>query len=166
MTHSNTQVSATTVEQLLQQDLAACRQLAELLDEELEALNGREQRQLQSLIAQKQDLLNNLEHSANLRQQWTRFLSERLNRPTEECWELLLEQLEAPQLLTQWQELKGLLAQCKQKNETNGKIIHRGQQTLRKLLGILRGQSIETPNLYNARGATSGSGGSHTVVKV
>ena len=166
MNPSTIQVSARTVEQALRQDILDCGTLKALLEQELQLLNDRNSRELQPLINQKQDLMTRLEQSAGQRSQWTRFLVERTGQSTEECWQALLDQLDNPDLHQLWQELNTALRDCQTANEVNGKIIKRGQSTLRQLLSILRGQCVDTPHLYTSSGDTRGQNPSHTVIKV
>ena len=165
-TPSTSQVSARAVEQALRQDIQTCEALNALLENELQLLNDRKTRDLSGIINQKQDLMNRLEHSARQRSQWTRYLTERTGLSAEQAWHKLLDELGNPALQPLWEDLQAKVVACRRANEVNGKIINRGQRTLKQLLGILRGQYIETPRLYNATGDTKGQNSSHTVIKV
>ena len=158
-------VSAQAVEQLLNRDIGFAKKLLELLEQEHKALNSRSSEQLHQLLTEKQGLMAQFEQSATQRSRWVGFLMERTGLSTEECWEKLLTELDSSSLPQLWQEFQKLINECKQHNEINGKMIARGQKTLKQLLTIMRGQSVEAPELYNASGSTQSQNLSHTVVK-
>lgn len=159
------QVSASAVQQLLDQDIATATSLLTLLQEEHEVLQQRDHARLGTLINDKQALMALLEQNATQRSAWVRFLVERTQLSNEACWERLLNELDGVQLPPLWNQLQAIIADCKTHNDLNGKMIARGQKTLQQLTGLMRGQSTEAPSLYTASGSTQARTHSHTVVK-
>lgn len=159
------QVSANAVQQLLEQDITTATALLSLLQEEHEVLQQRDHVRLGSLINDKQALMAVLEQNAKQRSVWVRFLVERTQLSNEACWERLLNELDSAQLPPLWHQVQTVIAECKTHNELNGKMIARGQKTLKQLTGLMRGQSVEAPSLYTASGSTQTAAHSHTVVK-
>lgn len=162
---SPVQVSAQAVEQQIRQDIRIAETLSTLLDKEQEALAIRSQNELGKILTEKQALLARLENSAQQRSKWVNFLVQHSKLSTQECWDRLLKELDANTLPPLWQEFQSKISSCQERNEINGKAISRGQRTLKQLLGILRGQHIESPKLYNSLGDTQGNSISRTVVK-
>lgn len=164
-TPSPLQVSAQAVEQLIRQDIRSAESLSELLYQEQQALKSRSHNQLTAILSEKQALLARLESSAGQRSNWINFLVKHSQLTAEQCWQRLLNELNSELLPQLWQEFEEKISTCKQSNEINGKAISRGQRTLKQLLGILRGQHMETAKLYNATGETHSGRISRTVVK-
>lgn len=164
-TPASPQVSAPAVQQLLEQDINTATALLALLQEEHEVLEQRDHLRLGKLINDKQTLMAALEHNAKQRSVWVRFLVERTQLSNEACWERLLNELDGVQLPPLWQQLQTVIAECKTHNELNGKMIALGQRTLKQLTGLMRGQSVETADLYTASGGTESRKHNHTVVK-
>lgn len=164
-TPSSPQVSASAVQQLLEQDITNATALLALLQEEHDVLQQRDHARLGILIHDKQTLMAALEQNASQRSAWVRFLVERTQLSSEACWERLLNELDSVQLPPLWTQLQAVIAECKTHNEVNGKMIARGQKTLQQLTGLMRGQSVEAPSLYTASGNTQARTHSHTVVK-
>ncbi len=162
---SSVNVSAQAVRQLIEQDIQTTERLSTLLQQEHNSLQQRDSQELNRIVADKQYCMTKLEQSAKQRGGWITFLVERTGMTPNESWKRLLEELKDPELPQLWDQLQESLINCKQHNEVNGKIITRGHKTLKQLLGILRGKSVETPRLYNASGDTSAQGQSHTVIK-
>ncbi len=162
---SSINVSAQAVRQLIEQDILVAQQLSKLLEQEHQVLQSRDSEQLNRVVAEKQHCMARLEGSAKQRGGWISFLAERTGMAPKDCWLRLLEELKDPALLPLWEEFQLKLNDCKAHNDVNGKIISRGQKTLKQLLGLLRGQSIDTPRLYNASGDAHQHNASHTVIK-
>ena len=159
------QVSAQAVEQLIRKDIETSKRLATLLTKEQTALKERSHNILRELLSEKQTLMAKLESNANPRSRWAGFLAERSQLSQEQCWARLLKELNSDLLPNLWQEFEDAIKQCKVQNEVNGKVISRSQSTLKQLLGVLRGQYIESPKLYNSAGTAQSQNLSHTVVK-
>lgn len=131
-------------------DSQVADQLIELLGREQEALKQRNSQQLESLITEKNALLAALANSANQRRTW---LTSQGKPADEAHWEELIQAMGGQKLDDLWQALQEKLQQCHHLNEVNGKMIARGQQTINRLLDILRGQ-FDAPKLYNQSGNT------------
>lgn len=165
-TTSPVQVSAQAVEQMIRKDITSADALAKLLTHEHEVLQSRDHQGLSALLERKQALMAQLEQNARQRSGWIKFLAERTRLPAEQCWERLLQELANPEVSELWQQFQGKIKDCKNANEINGKMISRGQRTLKQLLGIIRGQQVQNPKLYTAAGDTRTQNQSHTVIKV
>lgn len=145
----------------VEQDIQVCDQLIELLQKESEALKQRQTQTLESLIPEKNSFLSALANSANQRRAWL----QAQGKPTDEShWLQLLQEMGGQKLLDQWQIFNDKLSNTKHLNEVNGKMIARGQQTINRLLDILRGQ-FDAPKLYNQSGTTQVHKSSKGMVK-
>lgn len=164
-TNTPLQVSAQAVEQLIRKDIDTSEQLTALLTREQTALKERAHNTLRELLSEKQTLMAKLESNANQRSRWASFLAERSQLTQEQCWERLLKELNSELLPNLWCEFEEKIKECRRQNDVNGKVISRSQSTLKQLLGVLRGQYIESPKLYNATGTAHSQNLSHTVVK-
>ena len=160
MTHATIQ----TVHQLLENSIRITDELLSLLEQERSHLQQRNHSAMPPLLEQKQQLMSQLEQGAELRQQWLAHTPQQAEQTQEERWSTLLTQLGGPTLGKLWETFKDKLVACQQDNEVNGKMIGRGQQSIRQLLTLLKGQ-IETPTLYNQSGNTQSHNLSQTVVK-
>ena len=135
----------------IERDIATCEKLFNLLLHERDLLAERAFEPLDLIIQEKSDSLIQLEHSARQRQAW--LIESGLNTQADPAaaFYTWLQENQQEHLSERWQRLKELLAQCQSANEVNGKIIHRGQATHQKLIGILRGQDQQTM-LYTGKG--------------
>jgi flagella synthesis protein FlgN len=143
-----TELTLDTAKLHLQQDLSACRDLLALLDLERQALKSRDTEQLEGVIQNKAALLQHLEQSAKQRGQWV--AQPGAAPKSEMVWLTLLRKLD-PGLEKTWNEFKGLLKECQEQNEINGKLLTRNQQVFERLLAIMRGQG-DSGTLYTAKG--------------
>lgn len=141
-------VSSTELEQHIQQDIKSCEILLQLLHAERDALKERQLDLLEDIIQNKAEHLLSLEKSANLRAQWLAD-PQAASATLEQRWATLLAK-QAPHLQPLWQKLRDLLQTCQSENEVNGKMLGRSQQTLNRVLGLLRGQDT-SPNLYSGK---------------
>jgi flagella synthesis protein FlgN len=144
--------TALTQETLLQhigQDIDACRNLLQLLNQEREALKSRDLTALEDVIQSKSANLLHLEQSAKQRSTW---IAGKVNpnNPAEAAWQTLLRS-HAPHVQKNWDELRELLQECQEQNEINGKLLARNQQVFSRLLDIVRGKDENGP-LYTAKG--------------
>jgi flagella synthesis protein FlgN len=153
-----------TVHQLLENSIRITDELLSLLEQERSHLQQRNHNAIPPLLEQKQQLMSQLEQGAELRQQWLADTPQQTDQTQEELWCTLLTELGGPTLSTLWDAFKDKLVACQQGNEVNGKMIGRGQQSIRQLLTLLKGQ-VETPKLYNQAGNTQSHSLSQTVVK-
>lgn len=134
--------------QLLKLDLQNSTRLAEVLTQERETLQQRDRSALAGLIEEKEQLLAKLNKSALLRSQWLG----QLGLPaTPASWQNLIDQQQDGTLSALWVDLDNKVKECRELNEVNGRLIGRSQQTLNKLLNILRGNKGST-QLYGRNG--------------
>ncbi|TQV84125.1 flagellar protein FlgN [Exilibacterium tricleocarpae] len=166
MSTSPPSINPRRIQQLMSADSRACTALLALLKQEQAALKGRDQSRLETLLADKQTYTTALEEGARQRQL---LLQEAGLDTTAAAWRTLLESLDRRYpgigLSSAWSALAALFEDCQKHNNINGKMIARGQQTMSRLLNLLRGQTA-APGLYDRAGSTSGKGpGTHNVVK-
>ncbi len=97
-----------------------------------------------------EQLLGKLDQSAKLRSQWLQQLG---LKASADDWENLVLKQQDPSLTVRFQALNDSIKNCRELNEVNGRLIGRSQQTLAKLLNIMRGTQA-TPQLYGSDGST------------
>lgn len=147
---------------MLERDLQAAQALLVLLQEERQLLEHRDHQALAALIEQKNTHIGVLNHHAGERQAVLESLG---MEPGNRDWEALLAGDPAlNEHLPLWQRVKDTVAECRQLNDINGKLINRSQQTLVRLLNLVRGKTA-TPQLYNAAGASTHTPSSHTLTR-
>ncbi len=153
------QVTAEQIENQIAADIRACETLLTLMDQEREALKGRDADKLAEIIESKVAPLNHLEASAVQRCRWAEVSS---LEQASEAWQKLLSSLNRETLQRDWERLKELTDRCKKANEINGKLLVRNQQVFGRLVDLMRGQT-SAPPLYNTYGAKTGGQGSHKI---
>ncbi|MDO3382623.1 flagella synthesis protein FlgN [Gilvimarinus algae] len=150
------------VREMLTADLKAAQALLALLQKESELLKHRDHGALTDLIEAKTQHIELLNAHATERSA----LLQSLNLPADSNgWQAFMSgnaPLQA--LLPLWQELQECIAECKALNNINGKLIGRSQQTLQRLLDLVRGKT-STPELYNAKGSATNRALSSSVAK-
>ncbi|MEY4588453.1 MAG: hypothetical protein RL497_529 [Pseudomonadota bacterium] len=141
----------------IEHDIVACEKLFHLLVHERGLLAERAFELLDLIIQEKSDWLIKLEHSARQRHTW--LVESGLNTQADPAAAFLkwLQENQHETLGERWEILKDQLAKCQDANEINGKLIHRGQATHQKLIGILRGQNHQTL-LYTGKGIKKAAG--------
>jgi len=147
---------------MLERDQQAAQALLLLLQQEGQLLQARDHQELTDLIDEKSKHIHVLNGHADERLAVLESLG---MAPTHVEWENLLasDPALAP-CLPLWQEIKTILQQCQQLNDINGKLINRSQQTLVRLLDLVRGKTA-SPQLYNAAGASSHTPSSQTLTR-
>lgn len=161
----NAPATIQTVHQLLEENIQTTDKLLTLLEEERTHLKQRNHTVIPALLEQKHQLMSRLEQTAAQRQQWLTQAPQQTDTQTaDERWNTLLTDLGGPTLTKLWDTFKDNLTACQQNNEVNGRMIGRGQQSVRQLLTLLKGQ-VEAPTLYNQSGSTQSHSLSQTVVK-
>jgi len=161
----STPATIQTVHQLLEDSIQSTNELLSLLEQERTHLTQRNHSVIPALLEQKQQLMSQLEQGALQRQQWLAQAPQQHDQQSpDERWNTVLTDLGGPTLTKLWETFKDNLTSCQQNNEINGRMIGRGQQSIRQLLTLLKGQ-IETPTLYNQAGCTQNQSLSQTVVK-
>jgi len=147
---------------IIQEDIEASGALLKLLEAEQQALKKRLHRDLENLLREKNTLIHTLDANAEKRQQ---ILAQATMTGTAESWQKLLVLINNQKLIDDWETVKTNIDQCQHFNGINGKMIARGQQTVRRLLNILRGQTA-VPGLYTQSGTTRDeNGNSFSVVE-
>lgn len=155
-------INPTLVQKMLDADITSASALQKLLTSERELLKNREYEPLSLLITEKNQLLERLNAHADERGAVLNSLG---FTPDSSGWQQLLNSDETLSAFTStWKELQRLIAECKKLNEINGKLMGRSQQSLKRLLDLVRGQS-GTPALYNANGNASNAAFSYTVAE-
>ena len=151
-------ITPQAVSQLLNDDIAACTKLLELLGQEQDALKNRDIEALESLVENKSQQLIHLEKSAGVRTSWARSASS----SADQGWQELINGFQDKHVLALWKTLKEQLAECKVKNEVNGKMLARNQQIYGRLFDVVRGQNSAN-KLYSATGESTSGGRSQIV---
>ncbi len=141
----------TNLLQLFTDDIGHAQRLLELMDEEFQVLGERDLARLESLLAEKQTLLAQLDQHGRQRSQVLASLQ--LSADHAGLQRLAERSPQGQQLLERGDELGQLLDACKAANERNGRLIRANRTSVGSMLGILRGG--ETPGLYDSRGATA-----------
>ncbi|MEJ2444370.1 MAG: flagellar protein FlgN [Exilibacterium sp.] len=155
-------VNPISIARLIQSDADASGALLTLLQTEQEALKSRKHQNLEQLVRDKNTHIQTLEANTAKRHQ---LLTQSGREATVKSWESLLEACADENLQHLWQTVKANFDECRRLNEINGKMIVRGQQTVKRLLNILRGQT-GAPGLYTESGATQGQNtGGYTIVE-
>jgi flagella synthesis protein FlgN len=129
----------TRIESLLDQQIDVARKLAEVLEAEREALTGNSPEAVCEKAAQKVQLLERFESLEIER----RGLYAQAGLPATAA--------PAHTITRRWQSLMGLLAACRNANETNGLIVNLKQGQIRQLLDVIRGGPSIT---YGPQGQT------------
>jgi flagellar biosynthesis protein FlgN len=132
------------IEQILDRQIQVAAELAAVLESERDALTGTSPALVSEKAAEKIRLLQQFEQLENDRRR--------------ACAESGLPALEAGEssgitgaLTQRWRSLMGLLAACRNANETNGLILNLKQGQVRQLLDIVRGGAAHT---YGPHGQT------------
>lgn len=163
---TDTALTPDTLQDHIGQDIDACRNLLQLLEQEREALKSRDVDALEEVIQKKSGNLMHLEQSARQRSAWVAQQQNRQqqNQPSaqpkpkekaEAVWQALIRATK-PEVKNQWEEFRALLRQCQEQNEINGKLLARNQQVFSRLLAIVRGKDDSDP-LYDAKGGRGGA---------
>lgn len=147
-------VKAESLLPIVQADLGYTQTLLQLLQEERRLLEQRQHEALPELIGQKDQLLQKLHDNEQRRKN---FLQQLGMGDARNAWKEVVEGTGDNNLIRLWQQLQQALSECRVCNEINGRMIGRGQQSLGRIVSLLRGQ-INTPQLYNNKGATQGGG--------
>ncbi len=143
--------SADQLKQHVNQDMATCASLLELLTQEQTALKRRDADAVESILEKKVSLLEILEGSAKLRQAWAVSAQQTSD---EQGWSQIISELGNSEIKQQWAALKDMYIAVRQQNEINGKLLARHQKTVSRLLDVMRGKTAG-PSLYNASGYSS-----------
>ncbi|MEW6353180.1 MAG: flagellar protein FlgN [Pseudomonadota bacterium] len=131
---------------LLRREIQYVTRLADVLQREYQALQGRDAAQVEHCTAEKQNLCAHIEE---LGQQRTTLLSGMgYASSAAGVGAYLRTHAEENRL---WQELLHLTAQCRRQNQINGSLVNAGRSHTRRILSILRGQPSDG-ELYGPAG--------------
>lgn len=134
---------------MLRHEEQLARQLLSCLQEEKSAL-GAEAEAILALTTRKEGLLEALEHS---HEQRAALLIAHDCTPDSAGMNALIAQHDVDdKLARQWQAVLDVVAQCREHNQVNGRLVELNRQVVRQALSILHGQG--------PAGATSGYGAS------
>lgn len=147
---------------LVKTDLVLSTELMERLKQEREVLQERKFDAMMPLVESKEKTLKQLDKNTQQRQQLLLQAGITVN---DSQWNQFIESINDSELKESWSELLTVLSECRQENSVNGKMIARGQQTMGRLLNILRGQ-VGIPELYDQSGSTTNDKNSRTCVKI
>lgn len=143
--------------ELLQQlvdDIGTARKLLELTNAEYQALAERNLPGLEQLLTQKQALLALLGQHGSLRSQT--LVKAKLSADRNGLRAFAAGSAVGKEILSQAEQLDGILEFCRNSNERNGKLIRANQTAVGGMLQVLQG-SNQTPDLYDRRGAAARS---------
>lgn len=141
----------TLLAQGIEQDIANCQQLLDLLEQEQTLLADRDFDGLDKLIDQKSRLLIKLDRNALTRSQWVANYQANTKDSPKEAVDAFAEAAKKHGLAEHWFQLQALFKTCHETNEVNGKMMVRNRSTHQRLLNILRGQN-NSGQLYNGKG--------------
>lgn len=144
----------TEVLQQLVDDIGTARTLLELSNAEYQALAERNLALLEQLLTQKQALLALLNQHGTFRSQT--LVKAQLSTDRNGLSAFAASSPLGNEILTQADELEGLLEACRSANERNGKLIRANQGAVGSMLRVLQG-SNQPPELYDRRGAAARS---------
>ncbi|XOZ34307.1 flagella synthesis protein FlgN [Halomonadaceae bacterium KBTZ08] len=140
-----------TLDQLLRKDEANLNRLAEVLEQEHQALAGNEMAQLEQATREKNELLDALRDRAK---QKIRVLAQLGYRPDsgQAISDFLRNQAGAQStLMKRWEEAQQQLGECQHRNEVNGRILGHLQRRLSRISDIIRGAD-QQQSLYGSTG--------------
>ncbi len=147
--------------QLLQAERDAVRQLADCLAQERSALATMDSPLLEDTVQHKQQLLQALEQYAGERARLAGMAG--YGADSGPMQQYLSWADRDGTLLRHWSELLERLRDCQQHNRVNGGAIELGRQQVKMILGMLRGQHQDIDNTYQANGRTP-SGLAHRIL--
>lgn len=137
--------------ELIDQDIKHSTGLAELLQQEFDALNQRNLEALQKLLEDKQPLLLQLSKNSKERSD---ILRQHGLESDAKGFSLFAQQSQLSDKLTQQHNtLSQLIEQCQEANLRNGRLIRTNQVTVSASLNLLRGNT--EPALYDKSGSTA-----------
>ncbi len=118
------------------------QQLHDCLQEEKQALSARQYEELVAIADKKQSLVDalnaldqqRLQHSDN--KNFNKFIAE--SGDTE--------------LIRQWNSTRGVISDCQQQNEVNGRLLGRQQMIQQDILSLITGRGAEQHDTYSADG--------------
>lgn len=142
---------------LIEQELAIYSTLEAVVREERKCLTDRDFDGLTRVLAEKHQLVNQLETLSQTRSGLLAANQCSIDRDGLEHLFTLLEPAAARKAHAAWDALNDSVTACQRLNEINARIAHRGQANNRHILHILRGGS-DQPSLYGPSGGRDPKG--------
>jgi len=139
---------------LLQRDAAQLSSLEQILKEERAALESRDNPALQAAVERKAQTVQLIQNNA---QEKSRLFAQHGLPVSPQHIKAALAQLKREDVLELWEQVKAQLEHCQSLNEINGRIVSRSQQSVARLMDILRGQDRQQ-KLYGQNGRDNSMG--------
>ncbi len=157
--------SCELIGRLLREELESSARLLAVLKTEHEAIAQRDTDTLQQVVADKQQLLEQLDGCHGRRVQLMQDAGLASGR---ESFENILSQCAdaGSDLASGWSEVKDMLLACQRQNQINGTVLESSRRTTHQALGILLGGQGDDTELYNQAGkSTPSTIGGRKVIK-
>ncbi|MAK74520.1 MAG: hypothetical protein CMK81_10545 [Pseudomonadales bacterium] len=130
-----------------------CQHYLDLLEQERDALTRQDMAMLEPLLAQKRSLADALVvHDQAIRHYC------QTHNISQDQLAAHIEQAGDPQLQQGYQQFLEALANCKQANDRNARLVHHSQHSTRTMLDLLRNQGEPGSGIYDQLGNRSRSG--------
>lgn len=142
---------------LLNNDASQLASLEQILKEERTALETRNAEALQQAVERKAQTVRLIQDNAKAKSQL--FAKHGLPVSPQHI-KAALAKLQREDVLTLWDQVKAQLDHCQFLNEINGRIVSRSQQSVGRLMDILRGKD-QQQKLYGQNGRGNALGSSH-----
>lgn len=140
----------------VQASLHGLRTLEPVLQQERQALLGRDPGALEAMVGQKVALLQQLQHSVQARDR----LQQTAGHPPGNAGaDALVNDINSDILSSDWSALLNLAAQVAALNHRNGQLATQGQRATRAAIGILTGRDQSQPTYNHPKHASRAPGG-------
>lgn len=139
---------------LLDRDAKELEILEQSLVDERRALETRDHQGLQDSLTVKTRALAQLQGNSKAK---TQLFAQHGLKASPTHIKAALQKVGRLDLLARWNQVNDQLDRCKALNEINGRILYRSQQSLGKILSILRGQSNQQ-QIYGENGRANSLG--------
>lgn len=148
---------------LMQQEIDCAERIGKVLNEERQALGGRDPEALERVTVAKQTLLKEMEQRVAAHEG---FLSARRLPPGKAGTEQFLADLpQDSELPALWQRLQESAAQCRDENRVNGSIVALSRVRVQRALELLHGKP-DNAKTYGREGETHASARSQFIGSV
>ena len=139
-----TEQLVTTFKATVQASLHGLQSLEPVLEQEHQALTGRDPAGLEAIVGQKLALLKQLRHSVDARDR----LQQTAGFPSGNAGgDALVSALADTALATDWSELRDIAGRIAAANDRNGQLAMQGQRATREAIGLLTGRD-QTEHTY------------------
>jgi flagella synthesis protein FlgN len=147
----------------LEHEIQCTEALIRALDEEQEALTGREPARLETVLRDKQSQLVELEQASRQRNAVVQQAGYSADRQgVEACVRACDVQ---GSLNALWERLNELVRQCRERNRVNGGIVELSRHHVQRALAVLRG-GLPDSDLYTSEGRSVGGASHRSLGKV